>query len=1076
MKFKDLMSLIVSNDSNNRMKKGSIIYSNGLVKKIDVKRDMNFGALDIYGVVSSEMYLQSYKTNLSINLNTNNLIYTECDCEDYNKNTDFNSNYICKHIAATFLKYINELEHSTYNNEIHTKPKEHNVTKTLLEEIDKLEEGKRELLNLEVFISRRKFFRGSEFFEANFKIGNKKMFVLKNVQDFINAKENEVPLEYGKTFTYDPMIHYFTEGDEKIISFIEEYVGLNEAINRSFSYSGGNSSIAKNKTLLIPQQALRRFLLCCVNKTINFVEKENTIHLTVKEEELPLIFNLNDKGKEIVLSVEETIPEPFNDKYDVYIYKESLYLPPLNQSKKYKAFYNAFLESDTISFNDSNKQEVFNKIIPTLDTISNNINLDKKLKESVVKEELKIEFYLDKDKSFTWINVKLIYGEKAFDFIEGISSDEYIIRDLKKEHKIEDVLADLLFFRDKNRFIFTGDEEELYNFLCSDLKELKELGEVFYSDRFKDRKIYGTGAVKATVSEKSGNYLEFSFNIADANEKETMEILKAFKNKRKFYKLKNDSFINFEDDNIAAFFNLLDTLSTENRFHENSLKIDRSRAMYINSVIEEEELSFVEGKEILEYISEKMNSLDVLDFKIPEDLNAKLRDYQITGYRWLKTLSHFGFGGILADEMGLGKTLQTITFLLSEKGKKSIIITPTALIYNWKNEFEKFAPTLKVLVLHGNKEERIRLMEKVDKYDVILTTYGTLRNDFDFYNSKVFDYCVIDEGQNIKNPLSLSSEAVKEVKATTKFALTGTPIENSLLELWSIFDYIMPGYLFGKSRFLERFTGKQENIATLKKLIRPFILRRLKKDVIKELPDKIEKKFYVELSEEQQKIYSAYVKDIKDKIESKDENTDKITIFSYLMKLRQLCLTPASIIDGYKGGSGKIDVAMDIIEEAINDNHKILLFSQFTSVLTEIIKSLDKNKIKYYYLDGTTKAKERLKLVNDFNNDNEVKLFLISLKAGGTGLNLTSADMVIHFDPWWNPAIEDQATDRAHRLGQKRVVEVIKLIAKGTIEEKIIHLQESKKEIVDEIMDGNYKDGSLLSSLSEAEIKELFLI
>lgn len=424
--------------------------------------------------------------------------------------------------------------------------------------------------------------------------------------------------------------------------------------------------------------------------------------------------------------------------------------------------------------------------------------------------------------------------------------------------------------------------------------------------------------------------------------------------------------------------------------------------------------------------------------------------------------------------MGLGKTLQTITFLLSEKGKKSVIVTPTSLIYNWKSEFEKFAPNLNIKIIHGNKEERIFTKEYINEYDVLLTTYGTLRNDYNLYEDINFDYCIIDEAQNIKNSLSQSSEVVKKLNAKVKFALTGTPIENNLMELWSLFDYIMPGYLYSKKKFQDKFIKNEKGIIELKKYIKPFILRRLKNDVMSELPDKIEKRYVVEMTKEQKKVYKTYIDDIKNKMKEKDLTKDKITIFSYLTKLRQLALDPGILVDGYIGGSGKIDVTVDLINEFINNNHKILLFSQFTSVLDNIKTIFDAEGIEYFYLDGSTKASERVSLVNEFNNSNKVKVFLISLKAGGTGLNLTSADVVIHFDPWWNPAIEDQVTDRAHRFGQKNVVEVIKLISKGSIEEKIIKLQESKKEIINEIMNGNYTNGGFLSSLDADEIKELF--
>ena len=622
--------------------------------------------------------------------------------------------------------------------------------------------------------------------------------------------------------------------------------------------------------------------------------------------------------------------------------------------------------------------------------------------------------------------------------------------------------------------MFNGDDEKLFDLLKNDLSLLKEKATIYYSDRFKERRVYGASSLNAKISEGRGNYLEFSFNIENVNENEYKKIINAFKDNRRFFKLKDESFVDLKDKEVIKLLNLIDNLSEDSSIKSNEIKIHKSKAVFINESIKDNSLSFIHGKNIVEHISNKIESLTDINYEVPKDLKAKLRDYQLTGFNWFKTLSYYEFGGILADEMGLGKTLQTITFLLSEKGKKSVIVTPTSLIYNWKSEFEKFAPNLNIKIIHGNKEERIFTKEYIKEYDVLLTTYGTLRNDYNLYEDINFDYCIIDEAQNIKNSLSQSSEVVKKLNAKVKFALTGTPIENNLMELWSLFDYIMPGYLYSKKKFQDKFIKNEKGIIELKKYIKPFILRRLKNDVMSELPDKIEKRYVVEMTKEQKKVYKTYIDNIKNKMKEKDLIKDKITIFSYLTKLRQLALDPGILVDGYIGGSGKIDVTVDLINEFINNNHKILLFSQFTSVLDSIKTIFDAEGIEYFYLDGSTKASERVSLVNEFNNSNKVKVFLISLKAGGTGLNLTSADVVIHFDPWWNPAIEDQATDRAHRFGQKNVVEVIKLISKGSIEEKIIKLQESKKEIINEIMNGNYTNGGFLSSLDADEIKELF--
>lgn len=344
-----------------------------------------------------------------------------------------------------------------------------------------------------------------------------------------------------------------------------------------------------------------------------------------------------------------------------------------------------------------------------------------------------------------------------------------------------------------------------------------------------------------------------------------------------------------------------------------------------------------------------------------------------------------------------------------------------------------------------------------------------------------FDYCILDEAQNIKNQSSLSSKSVKEIKARIRFALTGTPIENSLMELWSIFDFIMPGYLYNEKKFVTRYHRRLEEgpeiLEELNRLVKPFILRRYKKNVIKELPDKIEKRLLVPLSDEQKVVYETYANYTKDLIQKKVEDFEfsksKIEILAYITKLRQICLDPSVTMDNYLGSSGKIDALIELLEQSIDEGHKILVFSQFTSVLKNISKILKEKNFLFSYLDGSVSSINRMKMVDEFNNG-ENTVFLVSLKAGGTGLNLTSADIVIHFDPWWNPAVEDQATDRAHRIGQKNVVEVIKLIAQGTIEEKIVELQDSKRELINKILGDDLSVGEFIHSLNENEILELF--
>ena len=588
------------------------------------------------------------------------------------------------------------------------------------------------------------------------------------------------------------------------------------------------------------------------------------------------------------------------------------------------------------------------------------------------------------------------------------------------------------------------------------------------NDEYIDENITITPNITLDISQSRNGYMSMKLNIEGVDSNEYRELFSSYKNNNRLYRMKNGAYLDLKDNDLEQAFKLIDILNIYNDF--DNMKIPNNKAIYLEKLIEDEDLSFVNGSKYVSNVVKKFDKVKSKNYEVPKDLNATLRDYQVSGFEFFKTLSDYQFGGILADEMGLGKTIQTIAFLLSNKDKKSIVITPTALIYNWKNELEKFAPTLKVGLLHAAKSEREKILDNIDNYDVILTTYTTYKNDIDKYKNISFDYCIIDEAQNIKNPDAIITKAIKNVNAKVKFALTGTPIENNLMELWSIFDFIMPGYLYNKSKFKSIFVNNDKNIIELKNLIKPFILRRTKKEVITELPDKIEQKIIIDLEKEHKRAYKGYVNLITRKI--KENNQDNITVFSYLTKLRQLCLSPELMVKNYQGKNSKLDVLINIINDSSDE--KILVFSQFTKVLEVIGKRLNEENISYSYLDGKTSAKDRVKLVEEFNTNNN-KVFLISLKAGGTGLNLTSANIVVHFDPWWNPAVEDQASDRAHRIGQKNVVNVIKLIAKGTAEERVINLQETKKELIEDVINGNLDNSSTLKNLSKDDIIDLFM-
>lgn len=484
-------------------------------------------------------------------------------------------------------------------------------------------------------------------------------------------------------------------------------------------------------------------------------------------------------------------------------------------------------------------------------------------------------------------------------------------------------------------------------------------------------------------------------------------------------------------------------------------------------------------------LREKLHDFtEIKQVQAPKGLNATLRPYQIQGVSYMNFLHEYHFGGILADEMGLGKTIQTLTFLqyMKEKGHKgpNLIIVPTSVLPNWEREAQKFVPDMKRLVIYGSKREN--LFKQIESSELIITTYALLRRDLDELLKFEFNAIILDEAQNIKNPNTITARSVRRMQARFRLCLSGTPIENTLLELWSLFEFLMPGFLGSQAAFQKGFVkpikdGDDDSLGYLKARVKPFILRRTKNEVAKDLPPKVENIYYSALLEDQMELYAALAKKLKEQVlqdvDEKGIGQSQISILDALLKLRQICCHPRLLKLDMPGlntnlSSGKFEAFKDLVTSIIDDGHKVLVFSQFVQMLHIIRNWLHMVEIPFCYLDGT--SKDRFEQVDRFNNSPEIPIFLISLKAGGTGLNLTSADYVIHYDPWWNPAVEDQATDRTHRIGQTRQVFSYKMICENTVEEKILKLQESKKGIADSIIPGQ----SAWKSLTRSDLEMLF--
>lgn len=1052
MDFKIVNDILINNTDKLRLSRGQEYYKDGYVQEI--KYNNQDKILNIDGKVASANYNTTYYPEITIDLKNKEIVNTICTCEDYRKRSSSNNNVICKHIVASSLYVINLLKSDVISNLKQTtivlkndnkiKRNKNFINKELL---DYFKSNEREKVKLDVRVE----YVGDNSISCDFKIGIDKMYVMKDLKEFAYSRLESKDLIFGIDFLYNPVNNYFEYEDEKIVQIIEEY-GMDLSYNlpqKNFKY------------LTVKGSNVRRLFEALSYRTFDFKFRNMYYSPSVIESNIPVDISFELNNNEAILKCEDNLPFPLSLKGDVVFFKGNIFLLNSENGIYYKKLYSVLNEFKEVSFPLENVSQVLSDMIPKIEKICDRVIVDERIKDNISKE-LIIKYFFDLEDSNVTCKIVFSYDE---------DNNKFIIRDFEKEKEGVYRLYSNFFEKDKDKYIFKGNDNQLYDFLNRDINSLKNIGEVYYSDKLKERKIHNSSAFKVGLGEEINHYLDFNFEIDGVDPKEYKNIIKAFKNQKRFYKLGDGDFINLEDSETKEMFKLMESLGFTDNIK--NIKIHSSKAMFINHLLTEKKLPYISGMENTNNIIEKFRSMEKQEINIPKDLHATLRDYQVDSLNWFETLDYLGFGGILADEMGLGKTIQTIAFLLNKKDKKTLIVTPTSLIHNWKSEFEKFAPSISVGISHGLKKERLNIIKNTKDFNVILTTYGSLRNDIEEYEKLEFDYCIIDEAQNIKNPLASSTDAVKAIRASNKFALTGTPIENNLMELWSIFDFIMPGYLYSLTKFNAIFIKDESQIENLKRMIKPFILRRTKEQVIKELPPKIEKEFYVEMGKTQRNTYGIYVEEIKRRLEEKRDVKNKITIFSYLTKLRQLCLDPSIIVEGYKGKSAKTDTCLEIIKDYIEKDNKILVFSQFTSVLKNIGKKLNKNKINFYYLDGSTPAKDRITLVDSFNNNEEIKVFLISLKAGGTGLNLTSANTVIHFDPWWNPSVQNQASDRAHRIGQKQVVEVIKLISKGTIEEKIMELQQKKSELIHDMLDGNLNNTNILSSLSEEELIDL---
>ncbi|WP_407939192.1 DEAD/DEAH box helicase [Oceanobacillus salinisoli] len=819
---------------------------------------------------------------------------------------------------------------------------------------------------------------------------------------------------------------------------------------------------------------------------------ENAPHVTLQYDDqrfigfhsnndrLPLTFEFGDTMEGYHLKIDGLHRMRIMKAYDVVLFEGKIIRLKKNEAEQLfelKRLLEA-LETNVIPIPSDQLKFYMEKLVPALRRIGE-VHLSGTITRQLNKTPLKAKLYLDRLKQRLLVGLEFHYDDHVV--INPLDNRErktgsMIIRDTEKEEEILQLLEEEGQLNKTESGYYIHNEELEYAFLYHVLPKLQKLVQVYATTAVRTRIFRKNWRPKIKVKHRKErtNWLEFSFDMDGIPEKEVKEVLGALEEKRKYYRLKDGSLLSLESRELEEIQRFLHAAPVQDDDLEKGLEVPVVRGLRLLDSVEEED-TFTFEASFRQFI-ESIRNPEEFTFKVPEQLDETLRSYQKQGFQWMKSIASYGFGGILADDMGLGKTVQSIAFILSELPKiresnlPVLIVCPSSVTYNWLAEMMQFAPDIQAMVMDGKKADRVKLQNGIDEIDVLITSYPLLRSDIPWYEKQEFHTIFFDEAQMFKNPLTQTARTVKKLKATHRFALTGTPIENALEELWSIFHVVFPELFLGLKDY-SKLTKKQ-----ISRRIRPFMLRRVKEDVLDELPEKIESVESVELLPDQKKLYASYLAKLRhDTWKHLDKETfrkNRIKILAGLTRLRQICCHPVLFVDGYKGNSAKYEQLLQIIEESKLSGRRVLIFSQFTKMLDLIGRELAFQGTPYFYLDGQTPSEERVKRCNRFNAG-ERDIFLISLKAGGTGLNLTGADTVIFYDSWWNPAVEEQAADRAHRIGQEHKVQVIKLVAKGTIEEKMNELQNKKRHLIEEVIDS---DDKVLGALTEEDIRDLLRI
>ncbi len=1001
-----------------------------LNKKIILKCRRNEKAEDVYEGIVTGMSNKSYPVSATIDTQ-GKVIRASCACDFYLTYEGY-----CKHILAFLLK-INEI----------TNKKEVNQLSSLLNFYKKS-------VSLDIQLTPIFHIYGNEV-GIELKIGKDKQYFIKNIPEFFDNIESNFSFKYGKELEFVHTTSAFNKESRNLIEDLKDYIGYPP--NEGKSYFDGKRKCA------LPQIVFKKCFDVHLDSKVEVVldEANYELNYTSEEFDLNLVFEKNtlfieDKQKMRIFMVGRSY----------YVIRDkNLYCLDNVNSPHVVPLVIALFKQD-LEFNSKIYNEFFTYIYPQVVNCITILNKEEFEKHNNC-SQLDAQCFLDLKDHSLYLKYKFLYHDLERE--EAIKQGYFV--NLAQEENFLEQLSIFSFLRTPkaNEYVI-DDEDWAFDFLKNDLHKLKEYATVYISDSIKHLSFKKVTSPGIGVR-YNNNWLEIVFNEEFVTLEELEDVLKSMQAKKKYHLLKDGTVLNLDDKYLTDLKDIVETIGVPTSKLQKEMNVPLFKMMRFESLLEQKSIP----KEIERFLYDLKNYKNK-PYPITPKLLPVLRDYQKEGFRWLYNLAKYNIGGILADDMGLGKSLQIISLLCSFKTTlPNMIIAPSSLTYNWYNEFKKWDSDFDVLLITGNGQAREKLIQSIQNNQTIITSYDYLKRDLELYKNLKFHFMIIDEAQNIKNFATKNAESVKEIQALTKFAVTGTPLENTLADLWSIFDYCLPGYLKTYDLFKSEYEydivkfNDQAKLNRLNKLVAPFILRRTKKDVLKELPEKLEQVVYARMEQEQQNVYKTTIEQVKEKL--KDDSSNKLYIFSMLTRLRQICCHPKLYLQDYEGESAKLNLTLELIENSISGDHKILIFSQFTSMLSILQDELNSRNISNLILTGDTPAEKRFELVEQFNTTESIKVFLISLKAGGTGLNLTSADTVIHYDPWWNLSAENQASDRVHRIGQKRNVQILKVIVKDSVEEKILNLQRKKKDLFNMVI-GN--EAEFVSKLTLNELLSLF--